>query len=69
MPTENSTVIESSTPAPQEDSQKDLISPQKRVIATTIDFLRAMRTAPVSSAEAIEWATLEEEFTQRLQAS
>jgi hypothetical protein len=37
-----------------------------RVLRQILDFLRAMRTATSASPdEAIEWATLEQEFTQR----
>lgn len=39
-----------------------------KVISAVLDFLHAMRTAPAYGAdEAIEWATLEQEFENRLQ--
>lgn len=41
-----------------------------RVLRQVLDFLRAMRTATSASPdEAIEWATLEQEFTQRTSES
>lgn len=37
-----------------------------KVIKALLDFIRAMRTAPsIEPDEAMEWVTLEQEFTQR----
>jgi hypothetical protein len=57
------------TPTQTEESKDEKLAqttPKKKVLTQVLDFLRAMRTATCSSPEeAIEWATLEQEFTQR----
>lgn len=60
-----------STRSAQEKNTESIYSesiPAKRVIRQILDFIRAMRTSTAAGPEeAIEWATLEQEFTLRSQ--
>ena len=51
---------------PTKNSLTNAESSRSKVLGAILDFITAMRTAPRSSPdEAVEWATLEQEFTNR----
>ena len=59
MPTPESTTF-------MEQNNNEQIPAKFKVIKALLDFIRAMRTAPsIEPNEALEWVTLEQEFTQR----
>lgn len=53
---------------PRPDTDQPLKTPRGRILSAVLDFIHAMRTAPAyCGEEAIEWATLEAEFENRIQ--
>lgn len=65
MPTPQTPLEATETPKPSQNPHEK--TPRVHVYASVLDYIRALRTSPTMNPdEALEWVTLEQEFTNRI---